>query len=93
MLKDEEIDFDVILLDFKMPIMNDLDLLRLIKSHPKLKRTYVIIQSAFVEGEKVKPLLNAGANTFISKPYSELDVHSHIGLGLNKYYRKHSKNF
>ncbi len=74
-------DYQLILLDVMMPIMNGLELLRKIKGLPKSKNVPVILMSAAQEPEKIK---ECQWNEFIAKPFGLEDVLQVI----NKYLRE-----
>ncbi|MBR3659247.1 MAG: response regulator [Bacteroidaceae bacterium] len=58
----------VVLLDIQMPVMNGLDVLKEIKSDPKLKDIAVIMVSAYTSAEDIEQSMNLGASGFIKKP-------------------------
>jgi len=59
-------DYDLILMDIKMPIMNGLKATRLIKAkYPDLP---VVAQTAYTSAEEKKDILAAGCDEYISKP-------------------------
>ena len=64
-------DYDLVLMDIQMPIMNGVDATRTIRtSLPKEKRNIgIIAMTANVLQEDVQQYLNAGMNAFVSKPF------------------------
>ena len=58
----------VVLLDIQMPVMNGLEVLKKIKSDPKLKDIAVIMVSAYTSAEDIEQSMNLGASGFIKKP-------------------------
>ena len=58
----------VVLLDIQMPVMNGLEVLKEIKSDPKLKEIAVIMVSAYTSAEDIEQSMNLGASGFIKKP-------------------------
>ena len=58
----------VVLLDIQMPVMNGLEVLKEIKSDPKLKDIAVIMVSAYTSAEDIEQSMNLGASGFIKKP-------------------------
>lgn len=62
--------FDLILLDIDMPTMGGEEVIRNIKSHPKLKETPVIMISASDDIDNVLHFVDLGAVDFISKPFN-----------------------
>lgn len=58
----------VVLLDIQMPVMNGLEVLRVIKSDPLLKDISVIMVSAYTSAEDIEQSMSLGASGFIKKP-------------------------
>ena len=61
-------EYDCIILDIMLPGMNGLDVLKEIKSDPKLKDIAVIMVSAYTSAEDIEQSMNLGASGFIKKP-------------------------
>lgn len=61
--------YDTVLLDRMMPCMDGLEVLRRIKSHPKLKLLPVIMQTGATDPAEIKEGLDAGAFYYLPKPY------------------------
>ena len=59
---------NVVLLDIQMPVMNGMEVLKSIKADPKLKKTAVIMVSAYTSPEDIEQSMNLGASGFIKKP-------------------------
>lgn len=65
-------DFDLVLLDLKMPVMDGIETLKRIK---KLKpKTRVIMLTAYTKTVDVVTAMKEGASYYISKPYVESDL-------------------
>ena len=62
-------DIDLILLDILMPVMNGIEMLKIIKSDENLKDIPVIVLST--DETKRTEALDSGANDFINKPIRE----------------------
>lgn len=58
----------VILLDLKLPKMDGMDVLREIRSDPKLKRQPVVILTTSKEDQDIIKSYDLGANSYIRKP-------------------------
>ncbi|MGR9085694.1 MAG: HD domain-containing phosphohydrolase [Gammaproteobacteria bacterium] len=77
---------DVILLDFMPPGVDGMRICSLIKSEPATRHIRVIAIVADMNSEKVSRILNAGADTFLVRPFNTQDllgILSHTA-GVNK---------
>lgn len=72
------------ILDVQMPGRTGLELVRLIKSHPDLAPTYVILLTARTQPSDVSEGLAAGADAYLTKPFSPLQLLTSVeqALGL-----------
>ncbi len=76
--KVKEVHPDILFLDIMMPEMNGYEVCRTIKNDPDLKKTYVIMLTAkgqVAEQERGKA---AGADEYIVKPFSPMEILSRI---------------
>ena len=64
----------LVLLDVQMPGMSGLDVLRSIKKDPNLTGTHVILLTAKAQESDVEAGLIAGADFYLTKPFSPLDL-------------------
>jgi two-component system phosphate regulon response regulator PhoB len=64
----------LVLLDVQMPGRSGLEILRLIKSDPGLKPTRVILLTAEDHEADIEAGLMAGADFYLTKPFSPLDL-------------------
>lgn len=62
--------YDVVLSDWKMPVMDGLELLRAMKSDPALKDIPVILITAEDSEERILNAIEEGVNNYIVKPLS-----------------------
>jgi CheY-like chemotaxis protein len=60
-----------VLLDWSMPGMNGIDLLRWIKDHPTLEHVPVVMQTALDAPEHIQEGIEAGAFYYVTKPFSK----------------------
>lgn len=59
---------DIVLLDYMMPEMSGIDLLRAIKMDDRTRAVPVIMVTARTEGEAIAEALDAGAEDYVTKP-------------------------
>ena len=74
----------VVLLDIQMPVMNGLEVLKKIKSDPKLKDIAVIMVSAYTSAEDIEQSMSLGASGFIKKPVIMDILLSNVTAALDK---------
>jgi len=65
---------DVILADALLPLMSGLELCRIVKTHPGLARTKVIILSAAAQEDEIRSGFQVGADDYLVKPFSSTDL-------------------
>lgn len=70
------------LLDVRMPGRTGLDILRSIKAEPSLSRTKVILLTASAEPSDIDAGLVAGADFYLTKPFSPKDLLSRLDEAL-----------
>jgi DNA-binding NtrC family response regulator len=75
-------DFDVVLLDIKMPHVDGFEVLKFVKSHRP--ETKVIMLTAFGDMQNAIQSLKLGASDFASKPYDFHDLLATISRALAK---------
>lgn len=76
----------VILLDLKLPKVNGLEVLQIIKAHPDFKTIPVVILTTSAESTDVQTAYQLGANSYIVKPVDFdkfIEVAKHIELYWN----------
>ena len=61
----------LILLDWNMPEMNGLDLLKRLRENPKLSSLVVVMVTAETEVDRIAEALEAGANEYVMKPFTK----------------------
>ena len=59
---------DLVLLDLKMPLVNGFEVLRWIRSQPRLRRLPVIVLTGSLLPEDTQKAYDAGANSYLVKP-------------------------
>jgi DNA-binding response OmpR family regulator len=68
----------LVLLDVQMPGLSGLDVLREIKGDARLKGTHVILLTAKAQESDVEAGLIGGADFYLTKPFSPLDLLSRV---------------
>lgn len=63
-------EFDLILIDWNMPEMDGLQLLRRIRAEPRHDRTQIMMVTTETGMEQMSEALAAGANDYIMKPFT-----------------------
>jgi CheY-like chemotaxis protein len=64
----------LVLLDVQMPGLSGLEVLQLIKGEPSLAATRVILLTAKAQESDIEAGLIAGADFYLTKPFSPLDL-------------------
>lgn len=64
----------VVLLDIQMPGLDGVEVCKQVKSDPALKETMVVMLTAQAQMEARRRATAAGADTFLTKPFSPLQV-------------------
>ena len=73
-LEKEEGNVDLILLDWHMPEMNGIEMLKILKSTDLFKDIPVTMVTTETERDSVFEALQRGANNYIMKPFSQEDL-------------------
>lgn len=68
----------LVLLDVRMPGRTGLDVLRAIKADPSLAATRVILMTASAQQSDIAAGLTAGADVYLTKPFSPRDLLSKL---------------
>ena len=63
-------DFEFVVTDWNMPIMQGIDLLKEIRKDPKLKHLPVLMVTAEAKREQIIEAAQAGVNGYIIKPFT-----------------------
>jgi CheY-like chemotaxis protein len=72
----------LVILDVRMPGRTGLDILHAIKSDPNLTGTRVILLTASAQESDVRAGLVAGADSYLTKPFSPVDLLSRLDEAL-----------
>lgn len=68
---EESTDYDAILIDWDMPRMNGLELLKVIKANPALDGAKTMMVTAQSSMDRVSEALTLGADDYLMKPFDE----------------------
>ena len=80
----EKDDFDVILMDLHMPVMNGYEATLEIRKQLRFEKLPVITLSAGVTDEEKRASLAAGMNDFVSKPINKVELLATLGRCLKR---------
>ena len=82
-----ENDVDIILVDYKMPVMDGLELIRRIRMQPDKSGVPIVMITAVDEREVLRTALDTGANDFLTKLVDELELTARLRnmLSLREY--------
>lgn len=67
-------DFEFVVTDWNMPIMQGIDLLKEIRQDPKLKHLPVLMVTAEAKREQIIEAAQAGVNGYIVKPFTAITL-------------------
>lgn len=62
--------FDLIISDWMMPNMKGLEVLKLVRAHPRIEKTPFILLTSESERDQVTEAVLAGVSNYIVKPFS-----------------------
>jgi two-component system alkaline phosphatase synthesis response regulator PhoP len=82
--KVREVSPDILFLDIMKPEINGYDVCRMIKNDPELKKTYVIMLTAKGQADEQERGKEVGADEYIVKPFSPMEILAKIKNILNK---------
>lgn len=82
--KVREVSPDILFLDIMMPEINGYDVCRTIKNDPDLRKTYVIMLTAKGQADEQERGRKAGADEYVVKPFSPMEVLAKIKNILDK---------
>ncbi len=70
--------YDVVTLDLNMPDMHGLEFLRFMRSHKTLKKIPILVVTTQLDVQMQTEVLSAGANGYITKPFSPEEILSKV---------------
>lgn len=68
----------LLLLDITMPGMNGLEVCRAVRQDPDLKNLPIILMTARAQPGDVAAGLDAGADTYVIKPFGPIELREHV---------------
>lgn len=71
-------DYDLVLLDVMMPVMNGYETCKAMRQNERLRETPVIFLTAYNEPEQVVAGFEAGAQDYVAKPFNSKELLSRI---------------
>lgn len=71
---------DVCLVDWNMPQMNGLEFLRAVRAQPKFQGLRIMMVTSETELERMLLALEAGADEYVMKPFTEETIHDKLAL-------------
>jgi putative two-component system response regulator len=74
--------YDLVLLDIDMPKLNGREVLRRIRERPTVPHLKVIMVSGRVSGDDLAQLMRLGADDFLSKPFSAVQLRERVKAAL-----------
>ncbi len=84
---------DLILCDIMMPELDGYGVLKIINSHPELKKVPFIFMSAKSEKEDFREAMRLGADDYLFKPFQDVQLIEAIETRLKKHNHKQADNF
>lgn len=70
MLRAEYQDIALMLLDWNMPVLNGMDVIRIMRDEASLRNIPVLMVSTESETKRIQEALNAGAQGYVTKPFT-----------------------
>src|SRR5262249_50090890 len=70
--------YDLVLLDVNMPKMNGTEVLRRLRADPPTPHLKIIMLSGQVSGDEMAQLMRAGADDYLTKPYSVVQLRERV---------------
>ena len=74
----------LLLLDVMMPLVNGLEVCREIRADPELHDLPIILMTARAQSSDVAAGMDAGADTYIIKPFGPIELREHVEALLDR---------
>ena len=76
---------DLILMDWKMPLLSGIDAVKILKSEEDTKYIPIIMQTCLTDSENLEMAFDAGVNDYIKKPIDKIELLSRVRSALMLY--------
>lgn len=73
LLKSKET-ISLVISDIEMPVQNGIEMLKIIRSHPKLEKLPVLMLSSVNDKDMIIDAINSGATNYLLKPWKSDDL-------------------
>ena len=70
------------ILDWMMPVLDGIEVCRMVREMPHANRIYILILTARGEKEDIVAGLKAGANDYVTKPVDEEELQARVQVGV-----------
>ncbi|MCF7688077.1 MAG: response regulator [Cephaloticoccus sp.] len=77
-------EFDLVLLDVMMPVMDGFQTLEMMKSNPRTRNIPAIMLTALDDPSRIARCIEAGAEDYVSKPFNPVVLRARISASLEK---------
>lgn len=82
----KETDFDLVLLDILMPVMDGYEVCRQLKANPKTRNIPVIFLTAKHEADSLMKGFELGGADYVTKPFNAPELHARVRTHLELHY-------
>ena len=73
---------DAIMVDWNMPVMDGLTFVKTVRADPSLSSVRIVMVTTEAEAERVAAAMSAGANGYVTKPFTEDTIRESLeGVG------------
>ncbi len=84
---EHSLDYDLVLLDIDMPVMNGFETCKQIRKDNNTKDIPIIFLTAFTDNEKILAGFDAGAQDFVTKPFNANELLARVNTHLQLKYK------
>jgi two-component system chemotaxis response regulator CheY len=77
-------DINLVLLDWNMPVMNGIDVIKNMRGDDRFKKIPVLMISTESEDDRIQEVISAGAQGYLTKPFTAEQLVNAIHRVLNK---------